>query len=100
MSDEPPTPDNNLVLRQVQGMRREMREMLERQARVIDLVDRLGERMERGFDDVRRELREVKSDLVPMENRVPTAQSDIPKVVLRLDHEADGDAVRRSELTP
>ncbi|WP_375454700.1 hypothetical protein [uncultured Methylobacterium sp.] len=85
MNDELPTPDNNLVLRQVQGMRREMHEMLERQARAIDLVARLGERMERGFDDVRRELREVKSDLVLMENRVLTAQSDILKVVLHLD---------------
>lgn len=85
MSYEPPNPDNNLVLRQVQSMRREMHEILERQARAIDLVARLGERMERGFDDVRRELREVKSDLVLMENRVLTAQSDILKVVLRLD---------------
>lgn len=85
MNDELPAPDNNLVLRQVQSMRREMHEMLERQARAIDLVARLSERMERGFDDVRRELREVKSDLVLMENRVLTAQSDILKVVLRLD---------------
>lgn len=85
MSYEPPNPDNNLVLRQVQSMRREMHGILERQARAIDLVAPLGERMERGFDDVRRELREVKSDLVLMENRVLTAQSDILKVVLRLD---------------
>ena len=89
MSYEPPNPDNNLVLRQVQSMRREMHEMLERQARAIDLVARLGERMERGFDDVRRELREVNSDLVLMENRVLTAQSDILKVVLRLDETPD-----------
>ncbi|WP_375464183.1 hypothetical protein [uncultured Methylobacterium sp.] len=40
MSYEPPTPDNNLVLRQVQSMRGEMHEMLERQARAIDLVAR------------------------------------------------------------
>lgn len=73
MSCELPDSDNNLVLRQVQGMCREMHEMLERQARAIDLVSRLGKRMERGFDDVRCELREVKSDLVLMENRVLTA---------------------------
>lgn len=85
MSFEPPTPDTNLVLRQVQNMRREM---LERQARVIDLVSRLGERMERGFDDVRRDLREAKSDLVLMENKVLTARSDLLKLVSRLDETA------------
>lgn len=83
MSYEPPSPDENVVLRQVQGMRREIREVLDRQARVIDLMNRLGERMERGFDDVRRERREVRSDLVLMENRVLTAQSDILRVVVR-----------------
>lgn len=89
MSYEPPNPDNNIVLRQVQGMRREMHEMLERQARAIDLVARLGERMERGFDDLRRDLREMKSDLVLMENRVLTAQSDILNVVRRMDDGAE-----------
>ena len=89
MSYEPPTPENNVVLRQVQSLRREMHEILERQARAIDLVSRLGERMERGFDDVRRDLREVKSDLVLMENRVLTAQSDILRVVQRLDDGPD-----------
>ena len=89
MSYEAPTPDNKLVLRQVHSLRREMHEMMERQARAIDLVNRLGERMERGFDDVRRELREVKSDLVLMENRVLTAQSDVLRVVRRIDDGPD-----------
>jgi hypothetical protein len=89
MSYESPTPDNNLVLRQVHSLRREMHEMMERQARAIDLVSRLGERMERGFDDVRRELREVKPDLVLMENRVLTAQSDVLQLIRRLDDGSD-----------
>lgn len=91
MSYESPTPDNNPVLRQVQGLRREMHEMTERQARAIDLVSRLGERMERGFDDVRRDVREVKSDLILMENRVLTAQSDILRIVQRADDGPDSD---------
>ena len=91
MSYESPTPDNNLVLRQVQSLRREMHEMMERQARAIDLVNRLGDRVERGFDDVRRELRDVKSDLVLMENRVLTAQSDLLHVVRRMDDGPDRD---------
>lgn len=91
MSYESPTPDNNLVPRQVQSLRREMHEMMERQARAIDLVNCLGDRMERGFDDVRRELRDVKSDLVLMENRVLTAQSDLLHVVRRIDDGPDLD---------
>ena len=91
MSYESPTPDNNLVLRQVQSLRREMHAMMEPQARAIDLVSRLGERMERGFDDVRRDVREVKSDLILMENRVLTAQSDILRIVRRADDGPDSD---------
>lgn len=91
MSYESPSPDNNLVLRQVHSLRREMQEVMERQARAIDLVNRLGERMERGFDDMRRDLREVRSDLVLMENRVLTAQSDVLRLVQRVDDGPDAD---------
>ena len=86
MSDEPPTPDNNLVLRNIQGLRREM---LERQARTIDLVNRLAlrvselsMRMDKGFND-------VQSDVVLMENKVLSAQSDVLRIVTRLDAERD-----------
>ena len=94
MSDEPPSPHNNLILRNLSGLRRDMLEMVERQGRTIGLVDRLalrvgelstrvGElttRVDKGFND-------VQSDIILMENKVPSAQSDVMRVVRRLDDE-------------
>ena len=92
MSYESPTPDNNLVLRNLQGLRGEMMELVERQARTIDLVNRLalrvGElsaRMDKGFAD-------VQSDIVLMENKVLSAQSDVSRIVRKLDDGAEDSA--------
>jgi hypothetical protein len=104
MSDDVLTPDNNLVLRNLQGMRRDMHEMIERQARAIELMNRLalrvgelsnrvGElstRMDKGFND-------VQSDMLLLENKVLSAQSDIMRVVRRLD---EGSANDRLALDP
>ncbi|MCJ2142565.1 hypothetical protein [Methylobacterium sp. E-066] len=68
---------NNLLLRQTDGLRRDMRELMEREARTIELVNRIAVRMDEGFtrirDDmayIRRDVGEMRGDLLTMENRV------------------------------
>lgn len=91
MADSP-SPDNNLVLRQLAGMRRDMAEMMERQARSIELQNRLVLRVDEGLTQIREEFaylrRDVhlaRSDLVEMENRVLTAITEVRNIAARLD---------------
>lgn len=99
MLDAPPTPDNTLLLRQMQGIRRDIHETHEREARLIEPVDRLALRMDEGFSRVREEFGRVREDiggvrgkvaslrgdLVLVENRVLTAISDTRRLSERVD---------------
>lgn len=87
-----PTPDDNLVLRQLAGMRRDMAEMMERQARSIELQNRLVLRVDEAAGHFReqmaylqRDMHLVRSDLVDMENRVLTAITEVRNIAARLD---------------
>lgn len=62
MLDAPPTPDNTLLLRQMQGIRRDIHETHEREARLIELVNRLAQRMDEGFSRVREEFGRVREE--------------------------------------
>lgn len=91
MSPEP-TPENNLILRQMVGMRRDMAETRETNARVIELLGRANVRLDEmtaRFDDglgrLDRRLREMQGDLVLMENRVITAIAEVRTIAARMD---------------
>ena len=70
---EAPAPDNNIVLRQLEGMRREMRVMLERQDRTQELVQRsivaIGE---------------LRSDTILIENNLLSRHNEILDILRRL----------------
>ncbi|WP_407520931.1 hypothetical protein [Methylobacterium oryzisoli] len=94
MSFEASIPQNTVALRQLQGMRREMMELVERQGRIIELVNRLAMRMDEGFTSLRqdtgalnRDVSVIRSDLVLMENKILDGQSNILRIVARLDDE-------------
>lgn len=96
MPADPPPPED-LVLRQLQGLRREFAAVLENQRRDRELILRLTSRMEEGLESLRRDLRDVRSDIVLLENGMLTRQNEILTVVRRLEEsgltrsdEADG----------
>lgn len=87
-----PEPGNNLVLRHLQGLRREMQAVLERQDRTQHLVVRLDSHMEARFAqvearlaEVRSTLSEVTSDLVLMENQLLNRHNEVLGILRRLD---------------
>ncbi|MGX7706142.1 hypothetical protein [Methylobacterium sp. Gmos1] len=100
-----PSPNNNILLRQMQGIRRDIQETHERESRLIELVGRLAMRMDEGFnrvrddigtvrediDSLRRDIDALRGDNVLMENRVLTAISEVRRLSERIDTLADGE---------
>lgn len=87
-----PTPDNNLILRQMAGMRRDMAEIMEREARGIELMNRLALKIDAGFAQMRESharldvrMTELQGDLVLMENRILTAITEVRALAARID---------------
>ena len=66
--DPGPSDPANHTLHMLQGMRRELGAMLENQRRDRELITRLALSVEQGFGDVRRDISELKSDMVLLEN--------------------------------
>ncbi|MBV9075877.1 MAG: hypothetical protein JO048_00150 [Methylobacteriaceae bacterium] len=89
----PPTPANNLILRQLQGLRREMEAVLERQDRTQQLVVRLDQHMEARFAELRAAMAEMRSDAVLQENRLLTRHNEILGILRRLDDAEMSEAV-------
>jgi hypothetical protein len=86
------TPEDNLVLRQLQGLRKENQVFLEREVEDRQRLIRLAERMEAGFDNIRsdirqlrQEVKEPRGDLMLTENKLINGQNDILAVLRRLD---------------
>jgi uncharacterized coiled-coil DUF342 family protein len=77
MADEP----ENLVLLQLQGIRREMAALLDRQVRDRELISKV-------YNEVmslRSEVRELKSDLLTVENQMQNRHNEVLSVIRRLD---------------
>jgi hypothetical protein len=98
MVESSPSPNNNILLRQMQGIRRDIQETHERESRLIELVGRLAIRMDEGFnrvrddiDSLRRDIDGLRGDNVLMENRVLTAISEVRRLSERVDTFADGE---------
>jgi predicted nucleic acid-binding Zn-ribbon protein len=72
------------TLAYLRALDKKMDLVLETQARH---TERLG-RVERGIDEVRRDLAETKSDIVLVENRILSAQTDILTILHRLQQAA------------
>ena len=88
MTDQP----ENLVLVQLRGMRREMAAILENQRRDRELITRLALRVDQGFArvdealvDLRRDIGEIRSDMVQLENGLLNRHTEILDVMRRLD---------------
>jgi uncharacterized coiled-coil DUF342 family protein len=84
MADEP----ENLVLLQLQGMRREMAAMLERQVRDRELVSKVYNEviaLRSELQQVRSEVHELKSDLISVENQMQNRHNEVLGVIRRLD---------------
>ena len=81
MTDQP----DNLVLVQLRGMRREMAAILENQRRDRELITRLALRVDQGFADLRRDIGEIRSDMVQLENGLLNRHTEILDVMRRLD---------------
>lgn len=80
-----PIPVTNLVLRQLQGDRRELEAVLERQDRTQQLVVRLDQHMEARFAELRTSMAEIRSDAVLQENRLLARHNEILEILRRLD---------------
>ncbi|MGU3540894.1 hypothetical protein [Methylobacterium sp. A54F] len=94
MSDAP-SPDNNLILRSMQGMRRDMIELADRETRVIDLLNRVNMRLDEAsarvdqhFARVERQLSDLRSDVLLLENKTLSAITEVRNLVAQLDEGA------------
>ncbi|HEY1300714.1 MAG TPA: hypothetical protein VGF07_09470 [Stellaceae bacterium] len=77
MADEP----EYAVLLQLQGKRREMAALLDRQVRDRELISKI-------YNEVlslRSEIRELKSDFVTLENQMQNRHNEVLGVIRRLD---------------
>lgn len=99
------SPQNNLILRQLQGLRSENKEFLERHVRDRELLTRLAERMELGFEhirtdikELRREVNDLRSDIVLLENKILNGQNEILDIVRRIDAAEEAEAFELVEL--
>jgi hypothetical protein len=81
MADEP----ENLVLLQLQGIRREIAAMLERQVRDRELVTKVYNELLGFRSEVREDIREIKSDLVLLENQMQNRHNEVLALIRRLD---------------
>lgn len=86
MSDAP-SPENNRILRQLAGIRRENRETQERQARVLELLGRTNQKIDDLVARMERGLSEVRSGIVLLENKALSAITDVARVVARMDEQ-------------
>jgi predicted nucleic acid-binding Zn-ribbon protein len=77
MADEP----ENLVLAQLQGIRREMAALLERQVRDRELVSKIYNELM----TLRTDVRELKTDLLTVENQMLNRHNEVLGVIRRLD---------------
>jgi predicted nuclease with TOPRIM domain len=75
----------NLIIAQLQGIRRELAAMLENQLRDRQLITRLASRMEQGFGEVRRDIQDLRSDVTLLENSLLTRHNEMMQVMRRLD---------------
>jgi hypothetical protein len=98
MSTAPePADPTNLVLRQLQGLRREMAAVLENQRRDRELItrltlnmDQLSLRVDNGFAKVRKEIGAIRSDLLMLENGPLNRHNEILYLVRRMDEPTGG----------
>jgi hypothetical protein len=81
MADEP----ENLVLLQLQGMRREMAALLERQVRDRELMSKVYNELMAFRAETREEFRDVKTDLITLENQLLNRHNEVLSVIRRLD---------------
>jgi hypothetical protein len=66
------SPEDNLILRQMRGMRDEMRVILDNQIRDRELITRMFSKMEQGFNDARRDLADIRVDVNRTNSDFPT----------------------------
>lgn len=79
---------DNLMLRHLRGMRREMAVMLERQVRDRELLLRISDdvgRVRQDVSEIRRDIQELRSEMISLENKVLSGQNEVLRVMRRLD---------------
>jgi len=91
MSDAP-TPADNLVLRRLESMRRELSAFPEESVRDRQLLVRMYEEMTREFGrtrtdlgDLRKDVQELRSDMLLLENKLLNRHNEVLSLIERLD---------------
>ncbi|MEL6063705.1 MULTISPECIES: hypothetical protein [unclassified Methylobacterium] len=94
MASDAPTPENNLILRQMNGMRRDMVAVSETNARVVELLgrmnmrlDEMSERFDGAFSRIDRRIQDLHGDVILMENRVLDAITEVRNLRIRIDED-------------
>ncbi len=81
MADEP----ENLVLIHLQGLRHEMAVLLERQVRDRELVSKLYTEFMSFRSETRQEFRELRADVIMLENQMQNRHNEVLSITRRLD---------------
>jgi hypothetical protein len=85
-----PDEADNLTLRYLRTMRRDITVVLENQARDRTLITRLAARMDQSVGEIRRDISDLRSDVVLLENGLLNRHNEILSIIRRID---DLDAV-------
>ena len=81
MADEP----ENSVLLRLQGMRREMAALLERQVRDREPISKVYSELMSFRSEMREEIRDLKTDLIALENQMQNRHNEVLSIIRRLD---------------
>lgn len=75
----------SLTLRHLRSLRRDMAAVLENQARDRQLITRLAARMDQSVGEIRRDIADLRGDVVLLENGLLSRHNEILAVMRRLD---------------
>lgn len=76
---------DNLTLRHLRSLRRDMAAVLENQARDRQLITRLAARMDQSVGEIRRDIADLRGDVVLLENGLLNRHNELLSVMRRLD---------------
>ena len=80
---------DNLTLRYLKTLRRDLTVVLENQGRDRQLITRLAARMDQSVGEIRRDMADLRGDIVLLENGLINRHSEILGIMRRLDGTID-----------
>jgi hypothetical protein len=89
-SSKPLNPSDDLTQRHLRALRQELAVVLQNQMRDCELITRLHARMDQGFTEIRRDVGDLRSDVILLENNLLSRHNDLLDLSRRMDDPDSG----------